>query len=347
MRWWSKRSRRQKIGLVSASALLSTGTAFAAPAVVDQGQDRGWHHFTTRWAPSADFQPNTDDPEIVALGDSFLGTNGGPNNPNDKACKQTINDLGADVLRDEGMPEPEVQREVDRLYCSTKDTSWAMRQVRRIPRNSKNILIRVGGNDGNKNADAYIDVAEVLQDCIESTSRCVTPTVKKHWASGLQLFEKQLTSLVKSVRKRAPDATVILAAYPDVFKDPQGPPITSDSLFLYATDMNDFSQLLVELNMVFARVAKATGVAFFDPNERARVMLAGHHLEDRSGATYFQPLTAQYLYEKMYDIANGELPPIFHPNRQGYEAEAGAMYRFIASGEARGEMHFGIALTSG
>jgi lysophospholipase L1-like esterase len=167
------------------------------------------------------------------------------------------------------------------------------------------VTISIGGND--------LGFADVVKDCIINGAGGVgfiDSCQEKHdqrIEDRLPELAQQLLDQYEEIRRRAPNARIVIVGYPQLFVDN---PSDSYGNLLYKEDQVWMNQKAAELNAMLRDVAHQAGVEFVDPTE------AFHGHEIGSDDPWINDLD---LGGPGFSIAD---PSSFHPNAAGHQALA-------------------------
>ncbi len=148
--------------------------------------------------------------EYVALGDSYAsGVGAGPYIAESGACKQSPNSYPRTWARN----HPEFT--LKDMTCSGATIADVRSdQISALSQATKLVTITVGGND--------IDFTEALTTClIDTDDACVNAAFSSAWAARL-VVPSDLDGLYNDVKKRAPNARVIVMGYPHLIDEGDG-----------------------------------------------------------------------------------------------------------------------------
>ncbi|MFE5672329.1 SGNH/GDSL hydrolase family protein [Agromyces sp. NPDC056523] len=178
--------------------------------------------------------------------------------------------------------------------CSGASTVETVSQVATIPTTTKVVTVTVGGND--------VGFSKVMQNCFVLPRSTCKATIDAGTAvANSQAFKDKLASVLTAVRNRTePDATVIVAGYPQLFHLTNG----VNRKYAWADEVN--AQTVV-LNNVIKTVVVANGAKFVD----VQTAFAGH------GIGSVAPWINDWNWLRTVDG--------FHPNATGYVAYANAI----------------------
>jgi len=167
------------------------------------------------------------------------------------------------------------------------------------------VTVSIGGND--------LGFADVLKDCIINGARGVGFIEKCQDKHG-QRIEDRLVTLYDDlmaeyaeIRRRAPNARIIVVGYPPLFVDN---PSDSYGNLLFAEDQVWMNEQAAALNAVIRQAAADSGVEFVDPTSAFQ----GHGIG--SDDPWFNDLDWGGPGFSLVD------PSSFHPNAQGHQAFA-------------------------
>lgn len=167
------------------------------------------------------------------------------------------------------------------------------------------VTISIGGND--------LGFADVVKDCILNGERgvgFVDTCQEKHdrrIADELPRLERRLIEQYEEIRRRAPNARIIVVGYPQLFVDD---PSDSFGNLLFEEDQVWMNRKAAELNATIRAAAHAAGVEFVDPTD------AFHGHEIGSDDPWINDLD---LGGPGFSVAD---PSSFHPNAAGHQALA-------------------------
>jgi lysophospholipase L1-like esterase len=167
------------------------------------------------------------------------------------------------------------------------------------------VTISIGGND--------LGFADVVKDCIINGAGGVgfiDSCQEKHdqrIEDKLPELAQQLLEQYQEIRRRAPNARIVIVGYPQLFVDN---PSDDYHDLLYKEDQVWMNQKAAELNAMLREVARQAGVEFVDPTE------AFHGHEIGSDDPWINDLD---LGGPGFSIAD---PSSFHPNAAGHQALA-------------------------
>lgn len=167
------------------------------------------------------------------------------------------------------------------------------------------VTISIGGND--------LGFADVVKDCIINGERGVgfiDTCQEKHdqrIKDELPRLKQQLIEQYEEIRRRAPNARIIIVGYPQLFVDN---PSDSYGNLLFKEDQVWMNEQAAALNAMLREAAREAGVEFVDPTE------AFHGHEIGSDDPWINDLD---LGGPGFSVAD---PSSFHPNAAGHEALA-------------------------
>lgn len=175
-------------------------------------------------------------------------------------------------------------------------------QVRTIGKQTRLVTITVGGNDLGYSSDLSMLAAR-------RTGTLFGWSVRRFWGGPKQAEERdyaglrtRLISAIHAIKKRAPNAIVVLATYPAIL-----PPVgTCTRLGLSEAE----ADLMREVANRFAAISRAAA------EQSGALLVDMHRLGEEHHACSESPWT--------YGWTNADLAP-FHPNRKGARATADAI----------------------
>ncbi|MFJ7078554.1 SGNH/GDSL hydrolase family protein [Streptomyces sp. NPDC098781] len=253
-------------------------------------------------APSAQARPADADaagtPNYVALGDSFASGAGLPEK-RDKTCDRTVGSHPA-------LLASSLNATFKDATCSgaTTRSIWNHQgtkppQAQALSKGTRLVTLTIGGND--------IGFTEVLTRCVTSSfSDPSGSPCKKYFTAGgsdqlanrINKVESRIGSVLTDVRRRSPNAKVIVVGYPSLFPDSgvgcREVPIAKGD-FAYLRDTTK------RLNAVLQRQAAGHGVTYAD----TYTPTIGHDMCQPQERRWIEPLKP----------AGGALPA--HPNATG------------------------------
>ncbi|WP_084342512.1 SGNH/GDSL hydrolase family protein [Janibacter corallicola] len=167
------------------------------------------------------------------------------------------------------------------------------------------VTMSIGGND--------IGFADVVKDCIVNGERGVPfadSCQEKHdkrLQKDLPALKKKLVEQYRDIRKKAPNARIVIVGYPQLFEEN---PSDNYKNLLFKEDQEWMNGKATELNSVIREAAKEAGVEFVDPTEAFK----GHGIG--SDDPWINDLNFGGPGLSVTD------PGSFHPNAAGHAAEA-------------------------
>lgn len=173
------------------------------------------------------------------------------------------------------------------------------------------VTMSMGGND--------IDFAGVVTDCMINGARGVSFVEKcrdKHDARinrELPELKKKLIAQYLEIKKRAPNARIVIVGYPQLFEDN---PDDNHRNLLFKEDQVWMNEKAAQLNAMLREAAAEAGVEFVDPTNAFR----GHGLG--SDDPWINDLSFGGPGVSRFDYSAS-----FHPNAAGHEALANEIQR--------------------
>ncbi|MGP4048997.1 SGNH/GDSL hydrolase family protein [Streptomyces sp. 2A115] len=256
-----------------------------------------------------------DGPNYVALGDSYASGAGLPD-VKDKDCDRTkygyahmISTSSAVAGLNRAFKDVTCSGATTREFWNSKGTTPP--QANALTPNTKLVTLTMGGND--------VGFAKVLEKCATEAIRtglkgspCKTEFTKggkDELGERINTMEGRIRDVLADVRRRSPDAKVIVVGYPALFPDNgvgcpsyTGVPIAEgDFAFLRDTTK--------KLNRALQRQAAAGGVGMYFADTYA--LTAGHDMCQPSDKRWIEPL-----------VNPAKDTQIAHPNQYGQHAMA-------------------------
>ncbi|WP_432558117.1 SGNH/GDSL hydrolase family protein [Granulicoccus sp. GXG6511] len=238
----------------------------------------------------AETTASADAPRYAALGDSFsagVGT-GSPAT----SCFQSPEGYPALIANATGW-------DLDYLACSGATISGIAAQVDQLEPGTDYITVTAGGND--------VGFSNVLLACaLQPDEACAAAVAYAESIAASPQFAAGLAGLFGKINLAAPDATVVVVGYPNLFKHDD----CLDGQAFTRAEFKLLNQATDRLNAVIKAQAEAAGLVFADPTPAFK----GHASCAR--VPYVNGLTDQVaLFE------------LFHPNDAGQVAYARVVAR--------------------
>ena len=291
--------RRLRPALALAAALLPLGACDAASTA---GGDTD--------PPAATPEPGLT--QYVALGDSFTAAPLVPNTDLAEGCFRSSGNYPALLAET-------LDLELRDVSCSGADTGdvtgrqtvaggrgTAAPQLRAVRRDTDLVTVGIGGND----QDVF---ASLVQGCVRSSGGAVScgDALEQRYGDPetvLRETGRRVGAVLRAVRRRAPDATVVLVGYPRLASTEEGCdvlPLTDDDRMLVA-------DLESALNDALREAAEGSGAEFLD----MRALSEGHEV-----------CSAEPWVNGMNTDQSRALA--FHPFAEGQEAVADALVELV------------------
>jgi lysophospholipase L1-like esterase len=194
----------------------------------------------------------------------------------------------------------------DFLACSGDEVPELLsRQVSRLSPDVGLITVGIGGNDAGW--------TQVLEDCMKDAVAHPRPgsgvgckqIIDSHFADGLPRLRRRLGDAYTQIRRRAPNATVIVLGYPAIFEDSWRSTFCASVGPLTRGARSDLREGAEALDDTIRGVAERFGFRFVDP----RAAFKNHRICS-AGRDWLHGVT----------LERGELaisPSTFHPNGAG------------------------------
>ncbi|MGW4378638.1 SGNH/GDSL hydrolase family protein [Kitasatospora sp. NPDC004531] len=305
--------RRHLLAAAAAVLLIGTAACSATETAPRPGPDRPA-------TPSPSVTPVTG--PYVALGDSYTsGLRIPPQGGSPAGCGRSGVNYPSLVARELGL------QEFTDVSCSgarTGDLTAAQRtdrgvnppQLDAVGPQTRLVTLGIGGNDA-----GFLDV---LGRCaLENVRHSLTGSgndapCRSYYTTGtgrgeiqrkVQDTGERLTTAISEVKRRAPQARILLIGYPALL--PQDPARCSETLGdgIAEADIGFVTEQEQQLNAMLRQRAEAADVTFVDTYTSS----VGHDMCEAEGTRWIEPLGA-----------TGGLAPI-HPNAQGQQGMATAV----------------------
>ncbi|MFI7498786.1 SGNH/GDSL hydrolase family protein [Streptomyces sp. NPDC049687] len=255
-----------------------------------------------------------DGPNYVALGDSYASGAGLPD-VKDKDCDRTkygyahlISTSSAVAGLNRAFKDVTCSGATTREFWNSKGTTPP--QANALTPNTKLVTLTMGGND--------VGFVEVLTTCTKQAiltglkgSPCkaeFTKGGKDELGERINTMEGRIRDVLAEVRRRSPDAKVIVVGYPALFPD-NGVGCPSAGVPIAEGDFAFLRDTTKKLNRALQRQAAAGGVGMYFADTYA--LTAGHDMCQPGKERWIEPL-----------MKPAEDTQIAHPNKFGQYAMA-------------------------
>jgi lysophospholipase L1-like esterase len=289
---------------LAASALVVTGTLVTTSAAAAHAPAGSQHRGHGDAAKVSSY---------VAMGDSYSATGIAPLDPGPAGSECGRSDatyshliaaqLGVKSFRD--------------VACGGADTSDYFHaqhadipaQLLALKKRTQLITMTIGGNDGNLFSGLVTACAIASAADRQTTGSISGAPCKAQYHGSYRKKVQQETypnvlHALRSVRKRAPQATVAILGYPQILPE-AGVPACYSRVPISMGDVPYLDRIQRTLNHVIERAAKQTGVHFVDMSKAA----LGHDACQPVGTRWIEPLI-------------GSVSTSLHPNVLGHQAMA-------------------------
>lgn len=178
-------------------------------------------------------------------------------------------------------------------------------QVDALNEDTSLVTLSIGGND--------LGFADVIKDCALNGERGVPfmDTCQEKWDQELDQrlidLKPELVALYEDIKKRSPNARIIVMGYPPLFNEPPSEPLSN---LLFVEDQLWMNSKATMLNAMLREACREAGVEFIDPTSA----FIGHGVGSDD----------QWINDLDWGGPGLALtdPGSFHPNALGHDAMA-------------------------
>lgn len=195
-------------------------------------------------APPAHAQPTP----LAAIGDSYMAGIGAGDYLDDDGCRRSDRSYAADASRRTGDGLSDAS-------CPGARIPQVLQQSTTIPADAAWVLVQVGGND--------IGFGEIAAACLLPWSSNCLPQIAEA-ESRLSQVSQGLADIASSVRKRAPQARVIMAGYPRLLASPRQCSSTPVGSLLEPREIIAINTLQARLDATIRDAARDSDARFVD-----------------------------------------------------------------------------------